>query len=167
MEGHHPEEAQAVGTLNINTPVGTLSLWSSGEAIIKVSWQENDTGAIIDDPDPVCSEAAREITAYFARTLRNFCVTTSIKGSSLQISVWDAMTKIPFGSVLTYGDIARSIGSEPQAVGTACGQNPIPVIIPCHRIVGAAGKLVGFSGGKGIETKAYLLDHESGQGRLL
>lgn len=156
-----------MGTLNTTTPVGVLALWSNGEAIIKVSWQENDTDAIIDDPDPVCREAAREIAAYFDGSLRKFSVATSFQGSSLQTGVWNAMTKIPFGSVLTYGDVARIVGSEPQAVGTACGQNPIPVIVPCHRIVGAAGKLVGFSGGKGIETKAYLLDHESGQGRLL
>ncbi|MDG2285959.1 MAG: methylated-DNA--[protein]-cysteine S-methyltransferase [Alphaproteobacteria bacterium] len=156
-----------MGTLNTTTPVGVLALWSNGEAIIKVSWQENDTDAIIDDPDPVFREAAREIAAYFDGSLRNFSVATSFQGSSLQTGVWNAMTKIPFGSVLTYGDVARIVGSEPQAVGPACGQNPIPVIVPCHRIVGATGKLVGFSGGKGIETKAYLLDHESGQGRLL
>jgi methylated-DNA-[protein]-cysteine S-methyltransferase len=156
-----------MGTPNTTTPVGVLALWSNGEAIIKVSWQENDTDAIIDDPDPVFREAAREIAAYFDGSLRNFSVATSFQGSSLQTGVWNAMTKIPFGSVLTYGDVARIVGSEPQAVGPACGQNPIPVIVPCHRIVGATGKLVGFSGGKGIETKAYLLDHESGQGRLL
>lgn len=151
----------------VATPVGALTLRSDGEAITKVSWVDHDKPPPTDEPDSLCDLAAEELLAYFSGNLTIFTVPISLKGSDLQTRIWDIMRGIPFGEVLTYGDVAKAVGSEPQAVGTACGQNPIPVIVPCHRIVGAGGKLTGFSGGKGIETKAFLLDHESGQGRLL
>ncbi len=76
------------------------------------------------------------------------------------------MSRIPYGETLSYGGVADEIGSSPRAVGTACGKNPIPIIIPCHRIVGNGGALVGYSGGEGVETKRYLLAHESSQRQL-
>lgn len=117
--------------------------------------------------DGICDFAAQELACYFSGRLQAFSVPVSFDGSNLQRKVWEVMTNIPFGQVLTYGSVAHAVGSGPQAVGTACGQNPIPLIVPCHRIVGSGGKLTGFSGGRGIETKAFLLDHEAGQGRLL
>tara|TARA_Y100001936_G_scaffold254029_1_gene323727 strand:- start:22928 stop:23167 length:240 start_codon:yes stop_codon:yes gene_type:complete len=76
------------------------------------------------------------------------------------------MLEIPFAAVRTYGDISKILSSSPRAVGTACGLNPIPIIIPCHRVVGANGALTGYSGAGGVKTKAFLLEHESGQGAL-
>jgi methylated-DNA-[protein]-cysteine S-methyltransferase len=151
----------------IITPVGALALQGNGESITKVSWLDHTAARSPDAPDRVCDLAADELLSYFENQLKIFTVPVFLSGSDLQSKVWDAMRNIPFGEVLTYGDVARIVGSEPQAVGFACGQNPIPVIVPCHRIVGAGGKLTGFSGGNGIETKEFLLDHESGQGRLL
>ncbi len=77
------------------------------------------------------------------------------------------MRRIPFGDTLSYGEIARQVGASPQAVGQACGQNPLPVLIPCHRVLGAGGKLVGFSGMGGVETKVALLRHEGAGGLLI
>lgn len=156
-----------MGNRTIDTPVGALTLRGDGEAITRVLWLDHGKPAPMDEPDPLCDWAVRELISYFSGQLTTFTVPVTLKGSNLQLGVWEEMRRIPFGDVLTYGDVARAVGSEPQAVGTACGQNPIPVIVPCHRIVGAGGKLTGFSGGNGIETKAFLLDHESGQGRLL
>jgi methylated-DNA-[protein]-cysteine S-methyltransferase len=151
----------------IDTPVGALVVQSDGEAITKVSWLEPDEFRANDTPDALCTRAAIELKAYFSGRLTEFTVPVRLHGSGLQQRVWEAMRAIPFGQVRTYGDVAKAVGSDPQPVGTACGQNPIPVIVPCHRIIGAGGKLTGFSGGNGIETKEFLLDLESGQGRLL
>lgn len=156
-----------MGQSSITTPVGTLTLSSNGRAITRVTWFRAGDDVGNADSDPILEAAKAEIDRYFSGRLTEFQTPVHLEGSPLQLSVWQAMRTIPFGQVLTYGDVAKAVGSEPQAVGTACGQNPIPVIVPCHRIVGAGGNLTGFSGGNGIETKAYLLDLESGQGRLL
>ncbi|MDE0812058.1 MAG: methylated-DNA--[protein]-cysteine S-methyltransferase [Alphaproteobacteria bacterium] len=156
-----------MGTRILDTPLGALILQSNNSAITRVSWADHGNPMPSGQSDSICDFAAKELQFYFLGRLKTFSVPVSLDGSSLQIKVWGLMANIPFGEVLTYGDVARDVGSGPQAVGRACGQNPIPVIIPCHRIVGAGGKLTGFSGGAGIETKAFLLDHESGQGRLL
>lgn len=156
-----------MGQSSITTPVGTLTLSSNGRAITRVTWFRAGDDVGNADSDPILEAAKAEIDQYFSGRLTEFQTPVHLEGSPLQLSVWQAMSTIPFGQFLTYGDVAKAVGSEPQAVGTACGQNPIPVIVPCHRIVGAGGKLTGFSGGNGIETKAYLLDLESGQGRLL
>ncbi len=89
------------------------------------------------------------------------------RGSDFQRAVCDAMSAIPFGETLTYGDIAKLTGNSAQAVGNACGANPIPIIIPCHRVMGAGGKLVGFSGAGGVETKVQLLRLEGAAGLLI
>jgi len=154
-------------TLIIDSPVGALFLCSDGYAITQLSWLDDKASQPTDDPDPACLLAATELQAYFAGSLQNFTIPVSLGGSKLQRGVWNAMVKIPFGAVLTYGDVAHALGTGPQAVGIACGQNPVPIIVPCHRIVGDGRKLTGFSGGNGVETKAFLLDLESGQGRLI
>jgi len=156
-----------MGQKTINTPVAALTLSSNGHAITRVTWPSTSDVPGACATDAVLESAAMEIKKYFSGALTHFNTPIHLEGSALQLGVWEVMRAIPFGQVLTYGDVAKSIGSEPQAVGTACGQNPIPVIVPCHRIVGAGGKLTGFSGGNGIETKSFLLDLESGQGRLL
>ena len=147
-----------MGTRILDTPLGALILQSNNSAITRVSWADHGNPMPSRQSDRICDFAARELQFYFSGHLKTFSVPVSFDGSILQIKVWELMTNIPFGKVLTYGDVAREVGSGPQAVGTACGQNPIP---------GAGGKLTGFSGGTGIETKAFLIDHESGQGRLL
>jgi methylated-DNA-[protein]-cysteine S-methyltransferase len=156
-----------MGLRILDTPTGRLLIKSNGLAITRVAWLKRDDPIPTGETDTVCDRAAAELTEYFSGSLKTFTVPIHLEGSDLQLRVWQVMREIPFGQVLTYGDVAHQIGSEPQAVGTTCGQNPIPVIVPCHRIVGAGGKLTGFSGGNGIETKAFLLDHETGQGRLL
>ena len=104
--------------------------------------------------------AVAQLREYFAGTRRAFDLPLDPPGGTFQKAVCDAMLDIPFGETRTYGDLARALHVAPQPVGQACGGNPIPILIPCHRVVAADGKLGGFSGGRGVETKLALLRHE-------
>ena len=105
-------------------------------------------------------EAAAQLMAYFAGRLREFSLPLAPVGTEFMKQVWRSLTKIPYGSTMTYGQIAKRVGKDKafRAVGMACNRNPIPIIIPCHRVVGARGNLVGFRGG--LEMKQRLLDLE-------
>ena len=143
---------------SIHTPVGTISIFDHDDAICAVEWGRAAEGD--GDSSPVLDEAVRQVKAYFAKELRAFDLPLDPAGSPFQKAVCRAMTAIPFGEQLTYGDIAEALGQSALAVGGACGHNPIPIIIPCHRVVGAGGAMTGFSGGAGVETKVWLLRHE-------
>ena len=108
-------------------------------------------------------EACVQLDAYFAGELKAFDLPLMPKGTDFQESVWHALTEIPYGETWSYGQLATHLGKPKasRAVGAANGMNPIPIIIPCHRVIGASGKLTGFGGG--IETKQFLLELESGQ----
>ncbi|MEM8774270.1 MAG: methylated-DNA--[protein]-cysteine S-methyltransferase [Pseudomonadota bacterium] len=146
----------------VSTPIGPLCVMSNGEAIVKLSWQSGGDA----DGRPELDEAVAQLEAYFEGRLQNFDLPLLVNGSDFQRQVCDAMSAIPFGETLTYGDIAKQTASPAQAVGTACGANPIPVIIPCHRVLAANG-LGGYSGSGGIETKVWLLRHEGAAGLLI
>ena len=147
---------------SIPSPFGPLVATSDGTAITALTW----SGQAHDDADPLLDEAARQLAAYFAGEREDFDLPLRVEGSDLQRAVCDAMRAIPFGETLTYGDIARQLDVPPQAVGQACGGNPIPIIIPCHRVLGAKG-LGGFSAQGGVETKVALLRHERAAGLLI
>ena len=106
------------------------------------------------------SAAQRELDAYFDKTLERFTVPYSLTGTAFQLSVWRALGSIPYGSVVSYGEIASRVGKPKgaQAVGMANHTNPLPIIIPCHRVIGADGSMVGFGGG--LDLKRWLLNHE-------
>lgn len=140
----------------INTRFGSLQVAEENGAITRLCWSDVSAAA----PGPLLQEAARQIEAYCAGRLFAFDLPLKVSGGPLQQAVCDAMRAIPFGETRSYGQIARLVGASAQAVGQACAKNPIPVIIPCHRVMGADGKLVGFSGAGGVETKVALLRHE-------
>ena len=139
---------------SINSPTGTLTLYAENDKIIVLEWGKAAPGF---ESAPVIDEACDQLNAYFDGKLQQFDVPLDPHGTEHQKAVWHQMTLIPYGQLKTYGDLAHILGSSGQAVGGACGKNPIPIIIPCHRIVGAGGKMTGFSGGEGIETKLQLL----------
>ncbi|MEM9059242.1 MAG: methylated-DNA--[protein]-cysteine S-methyltransferase [Pseudomonadota bacterium] len=147
---------------SIDTPLGRLVVREANKRVVAVSWDAADHH----DDTPVLREATRQLTAYFAGTLISFDLPLQPDGDEFQQSVCAAMLQIPFGQTREYGEIARDLGSMPQPVGNACGRNSIPVIIPCHRVVGATG-LGGFSAPGGVETKVALLKHEGAYGLLL
>lgn len=147
--------------LTLDTPTGPLTVTETGGAITAVTWGAGGT-----DETPLLVEARAQLAAYFDGTRNRFELPLRVEGSEFQRAVCDAMLAIPPGETRTYGDIARDLDHPAQAVGQACGGNPIPVIIPCHRVL-AAGGLGGYSGGGGIETKVWLLRHEGAAGLLI
>lgn len=147
---------------SLSTPVGVLTATSNGTAITALSWQMSPS----QETRPELNEAIAQLGAYFDGRLTAFDLPLAVEGSRFQRDVCDAMRAVPFGETLTYGDIAARLGAPAQAVGRACGGNPIPVIIPCHRVLGATS-LGGFSAAGGVETKVWLLRHEGAAGLLL
>ncbi len=142
----------------IASPLGPLLLAARDGALISLHFGAAEEPA--SDADPVLLEAERQLQAYFDRRLRRFDLPLRLDGSDFQRAVWQAMLRIPHGFTRNYGDLARETGAPARAVGTACGSNPVAIVVPCHRVVGADGKLTGHSGGQGVETKAWLLRHE-------
>lgn len=148
----------SAATATLATPTGAVTVEEADGAIVRVAWTPGRMPAA--PSTPLLAEACRQIEAYFRRERRAFDLPLRIDGTSLERGVWEAMRAIPWGETRTYGDLAAALGSNARAVGTACGRNPIPIVIPCHRVVGAEGALTGFSGGRGVATKAALLAHE-------
>ncbi len=141
----------------IDTWLGRMSIHETDGTITQLLW--NGSGR--KEETPVLKEAAAQLQAYMNGKLEKFDLPLSPKGGDLHQAVFRAMLAIPFGETRTYGDIARELDTYGQPVGQACGANPIPIIIPCHRILSANG-LGGFSGSGGTETKIALLKHEGG-----
>jgi methylated-DNA-[protein]-cysteine S-methyltransferase len=160
VDRHMPEALAAGGVSMIcDSPIGPLTVTSNGSALIQMEFANGKyplpqypSGA-----DAVLDHARRELDAYFARTLRVFTVPVGPQGTDFQRRVWDALRSIPYGDTRSYADQARAIGAPnaTRAVGAANGRNPIPIIIPCHRVIGSDGALTGFGGG--IERKQFLL----------
>lgn len=150
------------GQGTLPTPLGPLRVISQDGQITHLRWDE----AGEDIRTPEIDTALEQLTAYFDGRLTQFDLPLDVKASKFQRDVCDAMLAIPFGETRTYGDLARDLDAPAQAIGGACGGNPIPVIIPCHRVLGAAG-LGGYSGHGGIETKVWLLKHEGAGGLLI
>tara|TARA_R110000744_G_scaffold318389_2_gene424846 strand:+ start:1081 stop:1581 length:501 start_codon:yes stop_codon:yes gene_type:complete len=147
---------------DVSTQFGTLCLTEDDGAITGLSWQASGRS----DDTALLRAAVAQLRAYDAGTLERFDLPLRVAGSDLQRAVCAAMSAIPHGFTRTYGEIARDVGASAQAVGQACGGNPVPVIIPCHRVMGAKG-LTGFSGAGGVETKVALLRHEGAGGFLI
>ena len=146
-----------MASLTIESPVGALTITDRDGAITRLAWGRAAKAV----ETPLLRRAARQLEAYFAGRLRHFDLPLAPEGTAHRRRVWRAMVEIPFGETESYGSMARRLGSAAQAVGQACGANPIPVIVPCHRVVAASG-LGGFSGGAGVATKEILLAHEAG-----
>ncbi|MEM8693236.1 MAG: methylated-DNA--[protein]-cysteine S-methyltransferase [Pseudomonadota bacterium] len=147
---------------DVETQFGTLCLTETDGAITLLNWGRRGR----QDRSAVLNQARRELEEYDAGSREVFEVPLRVNASDFQRDVCAAMSAIPFGETVTYGDIAKRLDVTPQAVGQACGGNPIPIIIPCHRVMGAKG-LTGFSGAGGVETKVALLRHERAGGFLI
>lgn len=149
--------------LTVQTPTGPFTLTEENGAITRATWGLPGEDAA--DRTPVLERAASQVRAYFDGA-RAFDLPLRVAASPFQQQVCAEMTTIPLGETRTYGEIAKRLGVTPQAVGQACGANPIALIIPCHRVLGN-GNLGGFSGGTGVETKVWLLKHEHAGGLLI
>jgi len=141
-----------MNSLSVSSPVGNLVIDESDDAIVAIRWGDEKTG----NGSPLLAEAARQLDAYFAGKLSDFDLPLRPAGSDFETRVWAAMQDIPYGKTRCYGDLAAATRSSPRAVGRACGKNPIPIVIPCHRVLGK-GWLGGYSGSGGLTTKQALL----------
>ncbi len=149
-------------TVAFDSPIGRLTITATPEAIVAIGWGGVPCGG----ENALLAEARRQLDAYFAGRLREFALPLMAHGSEFDGRVWQAMQRIPYGETRRYGELALELSSAPRAIGGACGRNPIPIVIPCHRIVGRQG-LGGYSGGAGLPTKTWLLQLEGSTPRGL
>ena len=145
------------------SPIGPLSLVEENGALVAVRWNVDLTRDAVPmalPATPLLRQAAAELASYFAGQLRAFTVPLAPKGTPFQQKVWAALREIPYGETRSYKEIAAMVGNEKacRAVGMANNRNPLPIFIPCHRVVGANGKLVGYAGG--LDVKTFLLELE-------
>ena len=151
----------------IQTPVGQLILVAHDQALVAVLWENDDpprvklSESFEQNEHPLLVEVEKQLAEYFAGQRTQFNIPLDFQGTAFQKSVWSALLQIPFGETRSYKQIAESIGNVKavRAVGAANGKNPISIIAPCHRVIGANGKLVGFAGG--LKNKDILLNLES------
>ena len=151
----------------MESPVGKLKLVASSKALIAVLWERERPNRVkldtmnLDPQHRILLETERQLSEYFAGKRIQFDLPIQPEGTEFQKKVWHALREIPFGKTRSYLDLARAVGSPyaARAVGSANGKNPLSIVVPCHRVVGADGALTGFAGG--LETKATLLDLEA------
>lgn len=145
----------------LDSPIGTLRLVSNGAQLIKIEFEgQYGDDTCIEYNDDVLAASAEQLREYFALRRRCFELPLAAQGTPFQQSVWSALAGIPYGELRSYRDIAQSIGKPAavRAVGAANGRNPLPIVVPCHRVIGSNGTLTGFAGG--LEAKRVLLQME-------
>lgn len=142
--------------LSMHSPVGELTLSEDDGALVALDWgwgrDQEETALLV--------EAKAQLNAYFDGVNSDFTLPLRPYGSDFQQQVWKEMLKIPYGETMTYGEMAKILGSAAQPIGGACGRNPIPIIIPCHRVLASGGKLGGYTADGGVEIKQQLLQLE-------
>jgi methylated-DNA-[protein]-cysteine S-methyltransferase len=154
----------SMNVISIDSPIGELTLASDGEALTGLYMTEQRHRPALPDAgardDAVLAAARRQLAEYFAGERREFELPLRPAGTEFQRSVWAALREIPYGETAGYGELARRLGrpSAARAVGLANGRNPLAIVVPCHRVIGAAGALTGYGGG--LERKRYLLELE-------
>ncbi|MDD3393564.1 MAG: methylated-DNA--[protein]-cysteine S-methyltransferase [Anaerotignum sp.] len=143
-----------------DSPVGTLILGEEDGFLTRVSFHEELKAPFVVEKTPLLEETAQQLTAFFQGERTIFALPLNPKGTAFQKKVWQALQDIPYGVTASYGEIARKIDNPKgsRAVGMANNKNPIAIIIPCHRVIGSKGKLVGYGGG--LDKKVFLLELE-------
>jgi methylated-DNA-[protein]-cysteine S-methyltransferase len=150
----------------IDSPISKLKLVASDKGLVAILWEKENPRRVrlsdlAEDPyHPMLIETQQQLAEYFAGKRKSFGIPLDMRGTRFQNDVWQALLAIPFGETRTYGELARQLGNPnaTRAVGAANGRNPISIIVPCHRVIGASGKLTGFAGG--LKAKAHLLGLE-------
>jgi methylated-DNA-[protein]-cysteine S-methyltransferase len=151
--------------IRVHSPIGRLEIIARSGAIVGLDIESDGRLPRESQPEttsPVLAKAAAQLEQYFAGNRRTFDVPVALTGTAFQQSIWKTLANIPYGQVRSYGEVGTSTGrrSAGRAVGGAVGANPIPIIVPCHRVLASDGRITGYSGGNGIPTKVWLLDHE-------
>lgn len=151
--------------ISMTSPIGRLDVVADETAIVEIRFEGEpdrpDDAVLVEPGDhPVLDRAVAQLEEYFAGTRTAFDLPLAPHGTAFQQQAWEALRRIPYGETISYGQQALMLGdrNKSRAVGAANGKNPIPIVVPCHRVVGSTGHLTGFAGG--LDTKAWLLDHE-------
>jgi methylated-DNA-[protein]-cysteine S-methyltransferase len=149
----------------VASPIGRLEITSDGDAITTLSIEKSGHlpfEQVPENSNAVLDRAADQLNEYFAGTRKDFDLPVSLAGTEFQQSVWNQLGDLEFGQVASYGELGLATGraTAGRAVGGAVGANPIPIIVPCHRVLASNNRITGYSGGEGIPTKAWLLRHE-------
>lgn len=160
-------KAPALFYKDIPSPVGHIRLIAGDKGLVAILWEGEDyhrtklSTPQIDTQHPILLQTEQQLNEYFKLTRNTFDIPLDLRGTDFQLKVWKALLGIPYGRVKTYGELARLLGDikAVRAVGGALNKDPISIIVPCHRVVGTSGKLVGFAGG--IANKSILLDLET------
>ena len=151
---------------HMDTQIGTLLVAGDDDGVRVIGFPSGKGARTpeagwVENPGPL-REATRQLTAYFAGALTEFDLPLAPEGTPFQLTVWNALREIPYGETRSYGDIAAHIGkpSASRAVGAANGRNPLPIVIPCHRVIGSTGKLTGFGGGLDVKETLLALEQQ-------
>ncbi len=156
-----------------DSPLGQLDLVASDDGLVAVLWPDDSPkrvrleGEIVADAsNPVLTKTVQQLDEFFAGDRKSFDVPLDLRGTEFQVATWQSLAKIPYGETATYGEQAKLLGRPKavRAIGAANGRNPVSIVLPCHRVVGADGSLTGFAGG--LDAKRFLLDLEQGKTQL-
>lgn len=149
----------------MSSPLGRIEIVGDGAAIVALAIERN--GALPgqthpETPDPIVDAAVGQLEEYFEGRRHDFDLPVRLSGSTFRRAVWEELRDLTWGQVVSYGELGRATGRERagRAVGGAVGANPVPIIVPCHRVLGVDGMITGYSAGDGIPTKSWLLTHE-------
>jgi len=148
--------------LDYDSPIGVVEIIGTDVGILSILFSEKDQveHLIVGETPEILKDCYNQLNEYFMGIRREFTFPYEFEGTSFQQTVWNALTKVPYGKTVSYKDIANSIGNEKavRAVGSANGKNKLSIVVPCHRIIGTSGKLTGYAGG--LWRKEWLLKHE-------
>ena len=147
-----------MSTARFETPIGILAVSAQDDRLLSICI--DDTAGLAPSTDPLLCEAQAQLEAWFSRRLRDFDLPLMPANSPRGAVLRAAIAAIPYAALASYGEVAHAIGSGPRAIGQACRRNPYPIIIPCHRVIGAKQTIGHYSGGQGIATKRWLIAHE-------
>jgi len=155
-----------VSLLRCDSPLGRIELTGDGTTITSLSIERDGRlphDGLPEASDAVLERAAAQLDEYFAGTRQAFDLPLSLCGTPFQQAVWEQLAALPYGETSSYAELGATVGRPraARAVGGAVGANPIPIIVPCHRVLGADGRITGYSAGEGAPTKAWLLAHEA------
>jgi methylated-DNA-[protein]-cysteine S-methyltransferase len=147
-------------TALLPSPIGPLFVEGDEHGLTRLYTDGHRFHGEAGPDDGAFAHVAEQLDAYFAGELQRFDVPLNARGTEFEQRVWDALVEIPYGETVSYGELARELGSAARAVGSANARNPISIVVPCHRVIGSTGKLTGYAGG--LDAKRKLLDHERG-----
>jgi len=157
--------SEPVALRRLDSPIGRIEVVGDGTAVISLSIERDGLlphDGLDERPDAVTGLAVAQLVEYFAGHRHDFDVPVALAGTAFQLAVGERLVELQWGEVISYGELGQTTGrpTAGRAVGGAVGANPVPIIVPCHRVLGASGVITGYSGGEGIPTKSWLLEHE-------